>query len=261
MRRSILIAVLAGTLVGLAVAAGISLAGNNGSSSSGKQASATPAQGSFAAAYAKRAGRRGGPGHPGGRHGGRFEGHGHGMGFGPLMIAFQGLAKKLDVTPAQLREAVKGVKDRAIDRAVGDGTITQDERDALAACMKSRRGSGCDRAKAMAAHRKLHRALKARAKSDAAGLKSQLIGDLATELGKQPADVEAAMRAQLSQMLDTAVTMGFITDHGRELALGCFDKPNECDRGALRAEVKKRFRGHGPHGHHGPGGRRGPGHP
>ena len=177
------------------------------------------------------------------------------------MIAFKGLAKKLDVSPAKLREAVEGVKNRALDRAVGDGTITQDERDAIAACMKSHGGSGCDRAKAMAAHRKLHQAFEARAKSDAAGLKAQAIDDLAAELGKQPADVEAAMRAELSDMLDTAVTMGFITDKGRELALGCFDKPNECDRGALRAEVKKRFRGHGPHGHHGPGGRRGPGHP
>jgi hypothetical protein len=183
------------------------------------------------------------------------------MGFGPLMMAFDGLAKRLDVTPAKLKEAVQGVKKHALDRAVTDGTITQDERAALDACMKSRGGSGCDRNKARAAHQKLHKALKARAKSDAAGLKSQLIDDLAAELGKQPADVEAAARAQLSQMLDTAVTMGFVTERGRELALGCFDKPNECDRAALKAEVKKRFRGHDKHGERGKhrGGR--PGHP
>jgi hypothetical protein len=264
MRRTVLVAVLAGALVGLAVVAGISLAG--GSSSSGKQSAAAPAQGSFAAAYAKRSGK-GGPGRRGGGPG-RFHGpggHGPGMGFGPLAIAFQGFAKKLDVTPDKLREAIKGVKNRALDRAVADGTITQDERDALDACMKSRGGSGCDRAKAMAAHRKLHKALEARAKSDAAGLKSQFIGDLATELGKQPADVEAAARSELSDLLATAVTMGFITEHGRDLALGCFDKPNECDRAALRAEVKKHFREgrrHGGRGPHGPGGRhRGPGGP
>lgn len=250
MRRSILIAVLAGALVGLSVAAGISIAGDSGSSSSRQASSSAPTQGSFGSAYAKkgRHGQRGGNGRRGGRRG---HGRGHGMHFGALMLAFNGLADKLDVTPEKLRAALKGVKNRALDRAVKDGTITQAERDALAACMKSRRGSGCDRKQARSAHRKLHRALKARAKSDAAGLKAQLIDDLAAELGKGPDEVGTAARAQLSSALDTAVTLGFLSERGRELALGCWDKPDECDRAALRAEIKKRFRGR--HG----GGRRG----
>src|SRR3954447_1728585 len=247
MRRSILVAVLAGALVGLAVAAGISLAGSSGSSgtkSSSEQASA--GRGSFASAYAakqgqRRNGRRGG--HPGP----------HGLGFGPMGLAFRGLADRLNVTPAKLRAAAMGVKNRALDRAVADGTITQDERDALEACFKSRgQGSGCDRAKARAAHRKLHKAIKQRIKTDAAGLKAQVIDDLAAELGKQPAEVDAAARAELSDLLDKGVALGLVTAKGRELALGCWDKPNECDRAALKAEVKKRFRGRG-HRH---GGRR-----
>jgi hypothetical protein len=146
-----------------------------------------------------------------------------------------------------------GVKKRALDRAVADGTITQDERDALEACFKSRgQGSGCDRVKARAAHRKLHKAIKQRVKTDAAGLKAQVIDDLAAELGKQPAEVEAAARAELVDLLDKGVALGLVTEKGRDLALGCWDKPNECDRAALKAEVKKRFRGRG-HRH---GGRR-----
>jgi hypothetical protein len=161
------------------------------------------------------------------------------------------------VSKKQLHEALRGVKDRALDRAVSDKVITQAERDALAKCMKSRRrgGSGCDRRAARTAHRKLHRALKQRARSDAAALKAQFIGDLADELDKQPADVESAARAELEDVLNMAVTAGFVTEKGRELALGCFDQPNQCDRAALRAEVKKRFRGH--HGGRGHGGRKG----
>ena len=254
MRRSTLLSVLGGALVGFAVVAAFSMAA--GSSSSSSSAGSAPASaggggGSFRQAYARRGGQRAPRARGHRRHGGRRHG---GPGFGPLGIAFKGLAGKLDVTPAKLREAVQGVKKRALDRAVADGTITQEERDSIDACVKRRGGAGCDRAKAFAAHRKVHKALQAKAKSDAAGLKAQLIDDLAAELGKQPADVDTAVRSQLSDTLGLAVTMGFVTDHGRDLALGCYDKPNECDRAALRAEVKKRFRGRGPGpGHHGPG--------
>ena len=243
MRRSTLIAVVVGALAGLAVAAGISLAGSGDSSSSkGDGTSAGTTSGAANVAH-KRGGRRG--------HGGRGH-HGHGLRFGPLAMAFDDFAERLGKSPRELHAAIRGVKDRALDRAVSDGVITQAERGALAKCMKSRaRRGGCDRRAARAAHRKLHRAFKQRARSDAAGLKAQFIGDLAAELGKKPEEVESAARAELQDLLDMAVTLGFVTEDGRKLALGCFDRPNECDRAALRAEVKKRFRGH--HG----GGKRG----
>jgi len=241
MRRSVLIAVLVGALVGFGVAAAISLAGGSSAASS-KRSSAAPSQGSFASAYAAKRGHG-----RGGRHRGRRQGHGHRTGFGPMMLAFSGLADRLGVKPEQLREAAKGVKKRALDRAVSEGTITPAERDALDACFQSR-GRNCDRAKARAAHRKLHKALRQRLKSDAAGLKSQLIGDLAAELGKQSAEVDAAIRATLKDLLDKGVALGFVTEKGRDLALGCYDDPNACDRKALRAEFR-RFHGRHGHGH------------
>ena len=256
MRRSILVSVLVGALVGLAAAAGISLAGSGGSSSS--DGSASESKGSFQAAYASKQGNRPGNGN---RHGGRRGGHrpGHGMGFGPLAIAFRGLADRLGVTKEQLHEATLGVKKRALDRAVADGTITQGERDALESCNKAhgKKRSGCDRAKARAAHRKLHRAIKQRVKTDASGLKTQVLEDLAAELpgDKTAAEIDAAARAELEALLDKGVMLGLVTEKGRALALGCWDKPNECDRAALRAEVKKRLRGHGQGGRK--GGRRG----
>ena len=245
---SIIVAALVGALVGLAAAAGITLAGSGGSSSSSPSAQSS-AQGSFASGYAAKQGNRNRGGRRGGRHG-----HGHGMFFGPLRMAFTGLAERLGVEPRDLRDAAKGVKRRALDRAVSDGTITQDERDALETCFKNR-GGGCDRAKARAAHRKLHRALTQRVRSDAAGLKSQVLGDLAAELGngKTAAEVDAAIRAELVELLDKGVGLGLLTDRGRELALSCWDNPNQCDRRALRAEVRKRFRGHRHGGRrHGP---------
>src|SRR5215204_6197504 len=115
MRRSILVAILVGALVGVAAVAGVSLAGSDGKSSSG-ETKASAGQGSFASAYAAKRNR-------GGRHhGGR---HGHGMGFGPMAMALNGLADRLNVDKDELIEAFKGVKDKALERAVNDGTITQ----------------------------------------------------------------------------------------------------------------------------------------
>jgi hypothetical protein len=237
MRRSILIAVLVGALVGLAAAAGITLAGG-GSKSSSNDSAAGASQGSFASQFANKQGNR----RRGGRHG-----HGHGMFFGPVRMAFNGVADRLGVDPRELRDAAKGVKRRALDRAVSDGTITADERAALEACVgKNRRRSNCDRAKARSAHRKLHRAFKQRIRTDAAGLKTQVLEDLAAELGggKSAAQIDAAIRAELVDLLDKGVSMGFLTERARALALECWDSPNQCDRRALRAEVRKRFRGH-----------------
>jgi hypothetical protein len=233
MRRSILVAILVGALVGVAAVAGVSLAGSD----SEKKANAP--QQSFQASYAAKQDRGGR------RHGGRH-GHGHGMRFGPMAMALSGLADRLNVDKDELIDAAKGVKDKALDRAVSDGTITQAQRDALEGCMKARHGGGgtCNRRVARRAHRKLHRALRKRVKNDLPGLKSQLIGDLADELNKQPAEVEDAIRAELVDLLDTGVKLGFVSERGRTLALGCFDQPAQCDLKALRREARRHHRGH-----------------
>lgn len=241
MRRSILVAVVLGALAGLATIAGISVAGSGGGSSP-KTAAPGASHGSFKGTYAAKR-HRGRRGH---RHG-----HGHGMRFGPMALAFSGVADRLNVSKDELIDAVKGAKDRALDRAVAEGVISQAERDALQQCMTAHhRGGKCsNRRAARRAHRKLHRELHRRIRGDAAAMKSQLIGDLAAELGKDSDVVERALRAELSELLNMGVSLGFVTDRGRDLALGCWDRPNECDHRALRAEVRKRFGGH-RHGHH-----------
>jgi len=231
MRRSILIAVLVGALVGVATVAGISLA-SSGSDAKQKAPNGASPQGSFQSQYAAK------------RNRGHRRGHGHGMRFGPMAMAFNGLADRLNVSKDDLIEAFHGVKDKALDRAVSQGTITQKQRAALEQCMKARHGGGgtCNRRVARRAHRKLHRSLRQRLKNDRSGLKAQLIGDLAAELNKQPAEVEDAIRAELVELLEMGVKLGFVTDRGRDLALGCFDRPDQCDLKALRREVRKHHR-------------------
>jgi hypothetical protein len=236
MRRSILAAILVGALLGIAAVAGISLASSG--SDSEKKSQSSPPQQSFQSQYAAKKN--------GSRRGGRGGRHHHGMRFGPMAMAFKGLADRLNVSRDDLIDAFHGVKDRALDRAVSDGTITQKQRDALEGCMKARHGQGgtCKRRVARRAHRKLHRELRQRLRNDRSGLKAQLIGDLAAELNKQPGEVEGALRAELVDLLETGVKLGFVTDRGRDLALGCFDRPDQCDLKALRREVRKHHRRH-----------------
>ena len=177
---------------------------------------------------------------PGGGMGHGFRGHRGGHGFWPLRAALDGLAERLDVTPERLREALRGVKRRGLDRAVARGVITEVERDALLACM-ARDGGGCDRATAHRAGRRLHRSFHRRGRRGLARMKAQVLGDLAAELGKPAAEVTEAVRAELVEWLDRAVAMGFLSGRGRELALACFDRPRSCDLRALRREAFGRF--------------------
>ena len=191
----------------------------------------------------------------------RFRGGGRlGFGpfaFGPARAVFRGVADKLDVTPKRLREALRGVKRRRLDRVVQEGTITTAERDALAACLERRgggrrRGESCDAGAARAAMGKLKAAKRAQGR-DLTKLKAQLLADLAAELDKPEADVAAAIRASLVGALDKAVARGWLTERGGDLATGCFDTPASCDRKALRGELRRSFGGGGG----GPGKRRG----
>ena len=73
-----------------------------------------------------------------------------------------------------------------------------------------------------------------------AGRKQRLLGDLASELGKPVGAIDSAFRAALGDSLDRAVSRGRLTPRGRELALACFDRPQSCDRQALRAQLRRR---------------------
>jgi hypothetical protein len=147
----------------------------------------------------------------------------------------RGLAGRLEITPRELRTALRGVKRRSLDRAVRRGTITAEQRAAVATCLADRRP--CHRP----AIRPVLRALRADARPAAwPERKRELAEDLAAELGREPADVLAAVRGELSSKLDLAVSFGALTGRGRELALTCFDDPASCELAALRGEVRLR---------------------
>jgi hypothetical protein len=229
MRRSLLLATLVALLAGLTVTA-VTVAGGRDTDRPDRADRADrPAAGSsaFERTHARfgRRDRRGGRG----RHG-----HGHGMLHAQLL---GGLATRLDVTPAQLRDALKGLKRRSLDRAVARGTITAAQRQALDRCMADR--ATCDRAAARPAFRALRRDAR---RGDLGARKDELAEDLAAELGKTPEQVLTAVRAELVAKLDLGVTFGAVTAKGRDLALACFDEPASCDRAALRREVRM---GHG----------------
>jgi hypothetical protein len=158
-------------------------------------------------------------------HGGSSEHHGakapkhravHPKHAGPLDgrfigVALDSLAARLDVAPADLRAAIKAV---AVE----------------------------ERAKHPGKHARPTPA-------QLATLKTELATALATKLNKTPDEILTAVRAELDTRLSQAVTAGWLTAKGHDLALACFDDPATCDLKALRAGV--RFFGHKQHKHHG----------
>jgi hypothetical protein len=163
-----------------------------------------------------------------------------GIGGGILGVALTSLAQRLDVAPVDLRAAVTAIaREQAAKKAAAAG-LTPEEIAALKACRTARHGaSTCDRAAAKSGRAKL----KALPKPDLTALKAELATSLATKLSKTPDEVLTAVRAELDARLTQAVTAGWLTQKGHDLALACFDTPATCDLKALRAEV--RFFGHG----------------
>lgn len=66
--------------------------------------------------------------------------------------------------------------------------------------------------------------------------KRELTDGLADALDRPRERVADAVRAEISDRLDGAVRIGVVTPETRTLALGCFDRPAECDLRALRWE-------------------------
>lgn len=185
-----------------------------------------------------------------GRRGGRDHGRRGGRGHGAKLLG--GLADRLGVTRPQLVDGLRGAARRGLDRKVADGTITAAQRDALAACLQRPRGAGCDRRTARPAARALKRSFRRASPAALAQLKDEVAGDLAAELGKDKADVVAAIRAELADKLAKGVAFGVVSEKARDLALGCFDAPASCDRAALREALPRGHghrRGHGRRGH------------
>jgi hypothetical protein len=172
------------------------------------------------------------------------------LGGGLFGAAIDSLARRLDVAPADLRAAIKAVAAEQWQKKLTAAGLTPDEIAALKACREHgvkkrdaarvrRTGAeGCDSAAVRSAVAKL----KAAPKPDLAALKTELATSLASKIGKTPEQVIAAVRAELDARLTQAVSAGWLTQKGHDLALACFDTPASCDLKALRAEV--RFFGH-----------------
>jgi hypothetical protein len=180
------------------------------------------------------------------------------IGGGLLPIVLDSLAKRLDVAPADLRAAVDAIVAEQRQKRLQAAGLTPAEIAALKACrqtgLKKRDaarvrpsgGASCDPALLRSARAKLKAARQT--KPDLAALKTELATSLATKLGKTPDEVLAAVRAELDARLTQAVSAGWLTQKGHDLALACFDAPASCDLKALKAEV--RFLGHGKRGRH-----------
>lgn len=184
------------------------------------------------------------------------------LGAGLFGASVNSLAQRLSVDPATLRTAIKkAISDERAKQLAAAG-LTPDEIAALQGCRgarfaarggeKGRRavtkraraahhtaGAGCDPATLKFALTKL----KAAPKPDYNAIKADLAASLAQSLGKTPDEVIAAVRAELDARVTQAVTAGWLTQKGHDLALACFDDPNSCDIKALKGEF--RFPGHG----------------
>ncbi len=152
------------------------------------------------------------------------------------------LAERLGVTEAELRDAVHsavpGQARAALDRAVGDGVLTESERDLAVRCAEDR--ASCDRERARAVAERLHE----RVERD--GLAGLGLGELRDGLAAAVADrlpdtsageVRDATRAELDETLTGLREAGFVTQRAQDLVLGCFDDPDGCDVRELEREL------------------------
>jgi hypothetical protein len=185
------------------------------------------------------------------------------LGAGLFGASVNSLAQRLSVDPAALRTAIKQTLADERAKQLTAAGLTPEETAALKRCrVKGRRtahaahhtrAAGCDAATLKSARAKL----KAAPKPDYNAIKADLAAGLAQKLGKTPGDVLTAVRAELDARLTQAVTAGWLTQKGHDLALACFDDPSSCDVRALKAEF--RFPGHpsttAPSGTMTPGGR------
>jgi hypothetical protein len=260
MSRRLIAALSAVCLAALSLTAVALASSGGGSSSKDKRSSSTAdKQHGKRTAHARNGGIVRGGHAPGGFFG------------GPLIGAsLDSLAKRLGVSSADLQTAVKAVMQEQADKRLTAAGLTAEEIAAVKACRDTARKHGfkkrdgaavppaaCATDALKSAQTKLQAARKTAAKPDLTALKAELAASLATKLAKTPDEVLAAVRAELDARLTQAVTAGWLTQKGHDLALACFDTPATCDTKALRAEVKFFHGGDRRGKHHGHGHRKG----
>ena len=145
-------------------------------------------------------------------------------------------AKRLNVAPTELRDALAKARDAQLDQAVKDGRLTQQQADAIKA--RHREDGRVLGGGGRGHHGPGHHGLRARGllepAADALGLTRRELatqlraGKTLTEIAKAEnkdlADVRAAVKKAATERLDAAVKAGRITDAQRDEKLSRLDE-------------------------------------
>lgn len=165
-------------------------------------------------------------------------------------------AKRLNVAPSELRDALAKAQDAQLDQAVKDGTLTQQQADAIKARRKQdgrvlggagrgfgHHGGGPGRLIDPAA-----KALGLSGQELATRLRSgKTLADVAKTENKGLADVKAAVKKAATEQLDAAVKAGRLTDAQRDAEVAELDE--HIDRFAEGRGPGRFGRKHGDRGH------------
>ena len=144
-------------------------------------------------------------------------------------------AKRLNVAPTELRDALAKAQDAQLDQAVKDGRLTQQQADAIKARRKENgRVLGGGRGHHGPGHHGLRAGGLLKPAADALGLTRR---ELATQLragktlteiakaeNKDVADVKAAVKRAATERLDAAVKAGRLTEAQRDEKLSRLDE-------------------------------------
>lgn len=166
-------------------------------------------------------------------------------------------AKRLNVAPSELRDALAKAQDAQLDQAVKDGTLTQQQADAIKARRKQDgrvlgggggRGFGHHGGGPGALIDPAAKALGLSRQELVTRLRSgKTLADIAKTESKDLADVKAAVKKAATEQLDAAVKAGRLTDAQRDAEVAELDE--HFDRFAEGRGPGRFDRGHGRRGH------------
>lgn len=165
-------------------------------------------------------------------------------------------AKRLNVAPSELRDALAKAQDAQLDQAVKDGTLTQQQADAIKARRKQDgrvlggggRGFGHHGGGPGALIDPAAKALGLSRQELVTRLRSgKTLADIAKTESKDLADVKAAVKKAATEQLDAAVKAGRLTDAQRDAEVAELDE--HFDRFAEGRGPGRFGRGHGDRGH------------
>lgn len=173
-------------------------------------------------------------------------------------------AKRLDVTPEKLRDALAAAQDAQLDQAVKDGKLTQKQADAIKAARKqSGRVLGPVGPPGLHGHLRPGHGL--------FGMRHGLLDDIAKALGTTPAklmeslrdgtslaaiakangtslaDVRAAVKSAVKTRLDKAVKDGDLTQRQADRMLDRLDEHLKAIESGRPLRLHRRGHGQGPH--------------